>query len=364
MTYGFIGLGLIGGSLAKNLKKLYPECTIMAHTHTRATREKAFSAHVIDLICDSCRDAHFAECDMLFLCAPAEENIKALPMLKEVIKSSCLLTDVGSVKTPIHEAVRSCGLSGQFIGGHPMTGSEKSGLDNASDHLFENAYYIISPTRETPSERIEQFRAFTLSLKAIPLVLNPEEHDFITAAISHLPHVIAASLVNTVHDLDSNDEYMRTIAAGGFRDLTRIASSSPAMWESICVENSQNIAKVMDAFLDRMIEARDHMCSGDGGYISHMFEKSRDYRDSFTFASPGPVKRSYRIYCDVIDESGAIAMVATILAVNAISIKNISIVHNRMYEQGALAIEFYQEEPMRRAIGLLRHYRYTVWEND
>ncbi len=364
MTYGFIGLGLIGGSLAKNLKKLDPDCVIMAHTHTRATSEKALEENVIDVICQSCRDDHFAQCDMIFLCAPAEQNIRVLPELKEVIGENCLLTDVGSVKTPIHEAVKKLGLCAQFIGGHPMTGSEKSGLDNATDHLFENAYYIITPTKEVSSDRVEQFRAFTLSLKAIPLILDPQEHDYITAAISHLPHVIAACLVNTVHDLDSSREYMRTIAAGGFRDITRIASSSPSMWESICVENNPNISKVMDAFLDRMIEARDHMCSGDGGYIKRMFEKSRDYRDSFTFASPGPVKRSFRIYCDIIDKSGAIAMVATILAVNDISIKNISIVHNRMHEHGALAIEFYEEESMREAIGLLRHYRYTVWEND
>ena len=364
MTYGFIGLGLIGGSLAKNLKKLDPDCVIMAHTGTAATCRKALEEHVIDVICDSCRDASFAGCDMLFLCAPAEQNIKVLPDLKEVIGKNCLLTDVGSVKTPVHEAVAKLGLSAQFVGGHPMTGSEKSGLDNATDHLFENAYYIITPTQESSQAQVEQLREFVLSLKAIPLVLDPGEHDFITAAISHLPHVIAASLVNTVHDLDSSKEYMRTIAAGGFRDLTRIASSSPDMWESICLENSGNISKVMDTFIDRMVEARDHMCRGDGGYINRMFAESRDYRDSFAFASPGPVKRSFMIHCDIIDESGAIAMVATILAVNRISIKNISIIHNRSFEQGALAVEFYGEKAMKKAVRLLRHYRYTVWEDD
>ena len=174
MTYGFIGLGLIGGSLAKNLKKLYPDCTIMAHTQTRATCEKALAEHVIDVICDNCQDAHFAACDMLFLCAPAEENIKALSMLKDVIQDSCLLTDVGSVKTPIHDAVRSIGLSSQFIGGHPMTGSEKSGLDHATDHLFENAYYIISPTEETPAWRVEQFGNLPCRSKRFPWCSIPE----------------------------------------------------------------------------------------------------------------------------------------------------------------------------------------------
>ncbi len=364
MIYGFVGLGLIGGSLAKNLKKNEPGCTIMATSHSSATCEKALETGVIDRICSSCEDEHFSECDMIFLCAPAEQNIALLPQISKVMSKDCLLTDVASVKTPIHEAVEKAGLSAQFVGGHPMTGSEKSGLDMSTDHLFENAYYIITPSSQSPEERVGQLKDLVLSLKAIPLILDPREHDHITAAISHLPHVIASSLVNTVHDLDGEEEHMKTIAAGGFRDITRIASSSPAMWESICVENSRNIAAVMDAFLDRMIEARDHMCGGDGSYIYHMFENSRDYRDSFSFASAGPVKSSFRIYCDVVDENGAIATVATILAVNSISIKNISIIHNRIYEQGALAIEFYDRQSMKNSVALLRHHRYTVWENE
>ncbi len=364
MTYGFIGLGLIGGSLAKNLKKNEPGCTIMALTSSSETCRKALSERIIDLACESPEDPHFSECDILFLCAPAEKNIAVLPVLSKVLGRNCLLTDVGSVKTPIHEAVEQMGLGAQFIGGHPMAGSEKSGLDNATDHLFENAYYIITPTNTVPQERIEQFKALTMSFKAIPMILDPREHDFITAAISHLPHVIATSLVNTVHDLDSPDEHMKTIAAGGFRDITRIASSSPDMWESICLENSSNIARVMDAFLDRMIEARDHMCSGDGGYINQMFARGRDYRNSFGFASHGLVRPSYRIFCDAIDESGAIATVATILAVNGISIKNVSIIHNRAYDPGVIAIEFYDRKSMKKAVALLRHHRYTVSENE
>ena len=364
MTYGFFGLGLIGGSLARNLKKIDPDCFIMAVSRSSETCEKALREGIIDLICDGCKDARFARCDILFLCAPAERNLSALPELKEVIRPDCLLTDVASVKTPIHEEAARLGLSSQFIGGHPMAGSEKSGLDNATDHLFENAYYILTPTAEVSEERIRQLRELTLRLKAIPLVLDPKEHDFITAAISHFPHVIASTLVNTVHDLDSEQGHMKAIAAGGFRDITRIASSSPAMWESICIENSGNIARVMDAFLDRLIEARDRMCEGDGGYIYQMFERSRDYRNSFSFASPGPVKSSFRIYCDIIDESGAIATIATILAANGISIRNIMIVHNRVFEKGALAIEFYRQEAMKKAVSLLQHHRYTVWEND
>ena len=363
-TYGFVGLGLIGGSLAINLRKLEPHCRIVACSRTRKTCEEALKKGVIDSVCENAEDPQFSECSVIFLCAPAEQNIAALPLIRKVLSGDALLTDVGSVKGPIHRAVKEFGLESQFIGGHPMTGSEKSGLDNATDHMFENAYYILTPTESVPPYMLEGYLELTRALKAIPLVLDPDEHDFITAAVSHLPHVIAASLVNTVHDLDGEAQHMKMIAAGGFRDITRIASSSPVMWESICLENNSNIAKVMDTFLDQMIEARDKMCAEDGPYINHMFEKSRDYRDSFSFVSHGPVKKIHRIYCDVIDENGAIATIATILAVNGISIKNISIVHNREFEQGALSIEFYRENTRKKAVELLRHHRYTVWELD
>lgn len=363
-VYGFIGLGLIGGSLAKNLKKLDPSCRIMACARTKATVDQALSDGGIDEICTSPSDERFSACSMIFLCAPVKYNIEAVRLLQPHLPPSVLLTDVGSVKTGIHKEISRLRLDSQFIGGHPMTGSEKSGYANATDHLFENAYYILTPTGKTPESLLKQYYDLTLSLKAIPLVLDCREHDYITAAISHLPHVIASSLVNTVHDLDGSEQHMKMIAAGGFRDITRIASSSPQMWESICVDNHENISRVMDAFLDRMVQARDHMCRGDGGYISRMFAASRDYRDSFSFASPGPVKKAFLIYCDIIDESGAIATIATTLAVNSISIKNIGIIHNREFEQGALAIEFYEEQPMNQAVEILRNHRYTVWKSD
>ncbi|MDD2958233.1 MAG: prephenate dehydrogenase [Lachnospiraceae bacterium] len=363
-VYGFVGLGLIGGSMAKTLKKIDPSCLIYAYTRTKATAQTAFEAGAIDAICASLQDPLFSECDYIFLCAPVGNNISALEELKEQISPKCILTDVGSVKTNIHEAVTRLGLTGQFIGGHPMTGSEKTGFANATDHLFENAYYILTPSENVPSEYVTKYHALAASLGAIPLVLDYREHDYITAAVSHLPHVIASALVNTVHNLDSQEEHMKLIAAGGFKDITRIASSSPEMWEQICVYNGGNINKVMDEFISLMTQARDRMKARDGGRIHQMFEQSRDYRNSFPAASLGSIKKIYRIYCDIIDESGAIATIATTLAVNGISIKNIGIVHNREFEEGALSIEFYEEEPSKKAAELLRQHRYQVWETN
>lgn len=361
-VFGFIGLGLIGGSLARAIRSHRDDCRIMAYTRTRQTSEEALKDGVIDVICSSPSDPMLRACDMIFLCAPVSNNIKVLSQIAGVLSPECILTDVGSVKTGIHEAVRKLGLEKQFIGGHPMTGSEKSGFAWSNPFLFENAYYILTPTDQVPTQWTEFYRDLVLSFKALPLILDYKEHDFITAAVSHLPHVIAASLVNTVHHLDTPDQHMKLIAAGGFRDITRIASSSPEMWEQICVDNCQNIDKVMDEFICLMQQARDHMLRLDGSHIHKMFEESRDYRASFDISSHGPLKKVHRIYCDIIDESGAIATIATILAVAGISIKNIGIVHNREFEEGVLNIEFYEDESCVKAAQILRHHRYTVTE--
>lgn len=360
-TFGFIGLGLIGGSLAKALKRIRPDCRIMAYTRTPATTQQALQEHCIDLICESPADSRFAGCDCIFLCAPVGSNISALRRLKDIVPDTCILTDVGSVKTDIHLAASEMGLDGRFIGGHPMTGSEKSGFGNAQPHLFENSYYVITPSGHTDRGRIEAYRDLVTAIGAIPIVLDYRQHDFATAAVSHLPHLIAAALVNTVHDLDSEDELMKMIAAGGFKDITRIASSSPEMWEQICISNHENISTVMDTFIRLLEASRTEMEAGNGSAIYRVFERSRDYRNSFSSSSLGTIKKTYRIYCDIVDESGAIATIATTLAVNGINIKNIGIVHNREFEEGVLRIEFYEEEPSLRAAEILRQHRYQVW---
>ena len=359
-TFGFIGLGLIGGSLAKALKRSNPSCRIMAYSRTSTTTGLALSEHAIDICCTSVSDPQFAACDCIFLCAPVDTNISALRILKDIVPPDCILTDVGSVKTDIHRAAQEMGLNGRFIGGHPMTGSEKSGFAHAQAHLFENSYYIITPSADTVPEKIDWYKKMVTGFGALPIVLNCEQHDYATAAISHLPHLIAAALVNTVHDLDSKDEMMKLLAAGGFKDITRIASSSPEMWEQICLENRSMISKVLDEYIRLIVQAKCWVDNGDADEIYNMFSNSREYRNSLPEASKGVIEKIYAFYCDIYDEAGGIATIATLLAMNSISIKNIGIIHNREFEEGVLRIEFYDEESCVKAQGVLKERNYTL----
>ena len=198
---GFIGLGLIGGSIAKTLRKVHPEYKLMAYCRTKATIEEAIQEGVIDIALEE-RDDRFADCDYIFLCAPVSTNISYLPFVKGIAKPGCIITDVGSVKGEIHQAVETLGMTHQFIGGHPMAGSEKTGYSSATDYLLENAYYMITPGPDVEIATVSAFVDLVQSLKAIPMVLTYEEHDYITAGVSHLPHIVAATLVNALASLD------------------------------------------------------------------------------------------------------------------------------------------------------------------
>lgn len=361
MKIGFIGLGLIGGSIARAIRYFYPDAELIAHSRTRATVEQAVADGVISRTAD-CINDDYADCDYIFLCAPVSDNTEYLARLKPIIGPDTIITDVGSTKSDIHEKVAELGMEANFIGGHPMAGSEKTGYAHSKRILIENAYYVITPTAQISSETVERYRDFVASLKALPLVLDYRTHDYVTAGVSHLPHIIASSLVNLVRDSDTKDGIMKMIAAGGFKDITRIASSSPEMWEQVCMTNRENIASILGDYIESLTRIRTQLLEARAGSIYELFETSRDYRNSLPEKGSGPIQRIFEIYCDMVDEAGGIATLATILASNQINLKNIGIVHSREFIEAVLRIEFYDEQSMRQAADILRKYRYVIYE--
>lgn len=359
LTFGFIGIGLIGGSIAKAIRRVMPESTIIVYNRRELPRTMALDDKTADIALDTV-DSTFSQCDYIFLCTPVERNVEYLKLLKDIIKDDCIITDVGSVKTNIHKAVTKLGMDANFIGGHPMAGSEKTGYENANDRLVENAYYPITPTSKVDKKYVAELTEVVKKIGAIPILISFEEHDKVVAAISHLPHLIASSLVNLVKHNDSKEEYMKTLAAGGFKDITRIASSSPEMWEQICMTNTENISMMLEKYIDDLEKIKSSLDHKRGEDINALITESRDYRDNIEEHNNSIIPRSYRIFCDIIDESGAIATIATILATSGVSIKNIGIVHNREFEEGVLKISFYDEASADHAVEQLEKHRYKV----
>ena len=216
LNLGFVGFGLIGGSIARALRKDGADISVYVYSRRHNPElEQGVKEGVIDEIWYKI-DERFACCDIVFLCAPVLKNIEYLPIMKKWIKPDCLLTDVGSVKGNICQAALKEGLGSQFIGGHPMAGSEKTGYANSTDTLLENAYYLLTPTKENRPEDIALMQEIVGKTRANCVVLDYHHHDQITAAISHVPHILAVSLVNMVRKNDNEAEDMKSFAAGGF----------------------------------------------------------------------------------------------------------------------------------------------------
>ena len=344
LELGFVGFGLIGGSIARSLKKQNEDVSV--HVYSRRKNpalDEGMTEGVIDSIWYEI-DERFSTCDIIFLCAPVLKNTDYLSVLKPLLKPGCILTDVGSVKGNICKKAAELGLSRQFIGGHPMAGSEKTGFENSTDILLENAYYLLTPFEETPLENLSLLKELVAKTGANCVVLSPSEHDKITAAISHVPHIIAVSLVNMVRTSDNEEQNMKAFAAGGFKDITRIASSSPQMWQDICLANSESIDYFLSHFEKQIEDFRHMIAEKDGASIQDEFHTAGDYRDSIPAKKSSVIARSYDLFINIDDRAGAIATIATILSVNGISIKNIGIIHNREYVDGVMKLELYKED--------------------
>lgn len=362
--YGFVGLGLIGGSIAKAIKKIQKDSFIITYEYHKNNKSPSLimakKEGMIDKITDSFED--FSPCNIIFLCAPVLCNINYLQQLKNCISSDCIITDVGSVKNNICEASLDLQLHTNFIGGHPMAGSEKTGYENAKDYLLENAFYILTPFKETNPASLAKLKHFVSQIGAIPIILDSKEHDNIVAAISHVPHIIASSLVSMVKTKDTNDHKMLTLAAGGFKDITRIASSSPIMWQNICLTNKESI-KTFLSYYKETIEGFLHLLDSENKEgLLQFFEEAKECRDSIPSAATGMLENTYELYLDIIDETGAIASVAVLMSNNKISIRNIGILHNREFQDGVLKIEFYDKPSMEKANLLFKKQHYTIYE--
>lgn len=360
-TVGFIGLGLIGGSIAKSIRRIFPDYTIIAFDVDASALSAAVEDGTVTTPVSQI-DATFTKCDYIFLCAPVHYNIEYLATLKTLIKPDCILTDVGSVKTDIYQAVLDIGLSDFFIGGHPMVGSERSGYGAANDHLIENAYYFITPSASVAQEKVDEFSTFIEDLGAITIIYSPARHDQMTTYISHIPHIIASELVNLAKEHDDAKGMFRQLAAGGFKDITRIASSNPIIWEHILLSNPNNIVAGLEEYIEDLQQMVQAIHQKDSTYIHRFFSEAQQYRDSIPNNATGVIRMNYEIFVDIPDEPGAIAGVINCISDANINLKNIGISHNREDEEGVLRVSFYENQAAVTAASLLRNAGYTVYE--
>jgi prephenate dehydrogenase len=318
-----VGTGLIGGSIGLALRARGWHVTGRDLDAARA--ERALELGVLDRVGDD------PGADVTFVAVPvsaiAEEARHALDTTAGVV------TDVGSVKAPVVAAVDHP----RFVGGHPMAGSEQEGVDGADAALFEGATWVLTPTAGTDAAAYARLQAAVVSLGANVVAVPPERHDSLVALVSHLPHLAAATLMGLAADESEEHATLLRLAAGGFRDMTRVAAGSPAIWPDICVENRDAIVSSLDRLVGALSRIRDVVADGDREALLATLERARAARVNL----PAHVARAedlVEMRVPVPDRPGSLAEVTTLASELGVNIEDIEIVHSAEGERGVLVI--------------------------
>ncbi|MHB9095510.1 MAG: prephenate dehydrogenase/arogenate dehydrogenase family protein [Eubacteriales bacterium] len=355
-----IGVGLIGGSLGMALCSRGLVSRVVGVDTERISLELALEAEVIhegseDIAC-AVEDA-----DLVVIATPVGLTVDIVKQIVPFIKEGCIVTDVGSTKASIVREVSKLMPPGTyFVGGHPMTGSETVGVKGADRYLFENAVYILTPAKETDRAAVLKTRELVDSLGAKVIELDPEEHDLMVAVVSHLPHLVATALVNTAGEIEQDHKGLLMLAAGGFRDTTRVASGNPVMWKDICLTNKEGILKVLDRFARVLEKTRQIIEMSDDKGLEEQFKKARELRRNIPSRMRGYLPQAYEIVVTVPDRPGVIALLTGCLGEQAININDIEILRVREGEGGTIRLAFSSEDDQVKAIETLRQNKINV----
>jgi len=298
--------------------------------------------------------------DLVFVCTPIQHIIRLLPEIMVAAAPGALITDVGSTKRRIVQEAAQCRRPDvYFVGGHPMAGSEKAGVTAADPFLFENAIYIVMPQEDTPAEAHAALGELLVGVGAKVMELDAETHDTVVSAISHLPQMMATSLVETVGRLNEEGEgYFLALAAGGFRDLTRIASSpfSP-VWEDICATNADCIRGMIEQYITGLRGVQDRL---EDKSLGESFAYANQIRDRIPRDAKGFIHRLFEILVVAEDKPGIIAEIATAMSAEEVNINDIEIVKVREGEGGTIRLGFDTDQAAGRALEILDSLGYSA----
>lgn len=358
------GLGLIGGSLAKALRQSKTN-HLMGYDTNNDTIKYALDHKIIDQSFNNFNEAA-QQADVIILAAPISKTIHLMEEIEKInFDHEVIVTDVSSVKGSILKtALKMTNDKVTFIGGHPMAGSHKNGIQAAREHLFENAIYVLTPTNSKANDKVTTLKEILKPTKSNFVVLQPDEHDEMTSVISHFPHLIASSLVHQAKKWETTHAYLPELAAGGFRDITRIASSNPVMWQDIFHHNGNKMSHLLGEWISEMTHLKSMLESNEKEQMISYLEQAKQYRDGLDKNKKGAIRSFYDLYVDIKDQPGALALVVQMLAVKGISITNIRILEIRSDIHGALRISVPTKEAQTESYKLLKKHGYEVMIED
>ncbi len=274
---------------------------------------------------DAAAELTFVATPVGTIAAAAAEALAAAP--------DGLVTDVGSVKAPIVSAVDDP----RFVGGHPMAGSEQEGVDGARDDMFVNANWVLTPVEDTDDAAFTTVRQVLNSMGAEVITVSPERHDALVAIVSHVPHLTAATLMGLAAERSEEHQAVLRLAAGGFRDMTRVAAGHPGIWPDICAENRDAIAEVLDALIEDLAEVRAEVAGSDRPGLLRRLETARAARVSLPTGAPRPSELS-EVRVPVLDRKGELAAIAVLATDVDVNIYDFEVAHSTEGDRGVVLL--------------------------
>lgn len=317
-----IGTGLIGGSVGMALRRSGWHVSGADRDEGSATR--ALELGAIDAIGED------PDAELTFVAVP----VRSVPAAAAAaLERGGVVTDVGSVKAPVVAAVDHA----RFLGGHPMAGSEALGVDGARPDLFEGAVWVLTPTEATDPLAHTLVHQVVRSFGADVLTLDPAQHDRLVATVSHVPHLTAATLMELAATRGEHDASLLRLAAGGFRDMTRVAAGDPAMWIDICAENREAILDVMDGFISSLAALRDVVAAGDAEQLRTQLHRAHVARRSLPMDAPPP-EQLVEVRVPIPDQTGELLAVTALAGARGINVYDIEIAHHAGVPTGLLIL--------------------------
>ena len=341
-----IGTGLIGGSIGLGLRRLGWHVTGRDRDHERAERAVALGA--LDEVGTD------PDADVIFIATPvgvvAEEAL-------HLVSSTTVVTDVGSVKAAIVRAVDHP----RFVGGHPMAGSEQEGVEGADADLFQGATWVLTPTDSTDPSAYARLQDVVTALGANVVAMPPERHDALVAVVSHVPHLTAAALMTMAAGRAEEHAALLRLAAGGFRDMTRIAAGHPGIWPDICAENRDAIVDALDELVTTLTSVRSTVASADRPALLSLLDAARTARINLPARAVARADEMAEMRVPVPDRPGVLAEVTTLAGELGVNIYDIEIAHSAEGDRGVLliVIDSHDADLLRGAF-LARGYRPSV----
>lgn len=348
-----IGLGLIGGSVGKALKSKNPALRIIGIDVKTEIIETAKQLAIIDDGTTSIQKG-IQNAELIYLAVPVQVIPEVLSRMLPHLKKEVIITDVCSTKENVVDIMKkSLPDTAHFVGGHPMAGSEKWGLEGVDELLFENAAYILTPDKLTDSHALTVVEDLVKSLGAKIIYLSPEEHDKKVAAVSHLPHLIASTLMYTVGHLEAEKAGYFMLAAGGLRDTTRIAASNGELWSGILLQNEKAVLPLIKEFKKSLNQFERAIKKQKPKSLKKLLVQARLWRCQLPTGMKGILPQIFELNVTVPDKPGMIGEISSLLGQHGINIIDIEVQRVREGEEGAIRLGFSEENSVAKALVVL-----------